>query len=89
MSACGCDTSGLKPVDEAIAELLARVPALPPVMRPTSNCLLATPCASLPARRCRRVPTPWWRRKTARSRRTACICLGLPQAPMCVGKAKR
>ena len=31
MSACGCDTSGLKPVDEAIAELLARVPALPPV----------------------------------------------------------
>ena len=31
MSACGCDTSGLKPVDEAIGELLARVPALPPV----------------------------------------------------------
>lgn len=31
MSARGCDTSGLKPVDEAIAELLARVPALPPV----------------------------------------------------------
>lgn len=31
MSACGCDTSGLKPVDEAIAELLARLPALPPV----------------------------------------------------------
>ena len=31
MSAGGCDTSGLKPVDEAIAELLARVPALPPV----------------------------------------------------------
>ena len=31
MSACGCDTSGLKPVDEAIAELLARVPAPPAV----------------------------------------------------------
>lgn len=31
MSACGCDTSGLKPVDEAIDELLARLPALPPV----------------------------------------------------------
>ena len=31
MSACGCDTSGLKPVDEAIAELLGRVPALPPI----------------------------------------------------------
>ena len=32
MSAGGCDTSGLKPVDEAIAELLARVPALPPAL---------------------------------------------------------
>jgi len=31
MSACGCDTSGLKPVDEAIDELLARLPPLPPV----------------------------------------------------------
>jgi molybdopterin molybdotransferase len=31
MSACGCDTGGLKPVDEAIDELLARVPALPPI----------------------------------------------------------
>jgi len=31
MSACGCDTSGLKPVDEAIEALLARVPALPAV----------------------------------------------------------
>jgi len=26
MSACGCDTSGLKPVDEAIAELLGSKP---------------------------------------------------------------
>jgi len=31
MSACGCDVGGLKPVDEAIAELLARVPAPPAV----------------------------------------------------------
>lgn len=31
MSGCGCDTGGLKPVDEAIAELLARVPAPPAV----------------------------------------------------------
>lgn len=31
MSACGCDTGGLKPVDEAIEALLARVPALPAV----------------------------------------------------------
>jgi molybdopterin molybdotransferase len=31
MSASVCDVGGLKPVDEAIAELLARVPAPPPV----------------------------------------------------------
>ncbi|MGE4405214.1 molybdopterin molybdotransferase MoeA [Pseudomonas sp.] len=31
MSACGCDSKGLRPVDEAIDELLARVPALPAV----------------------------------------------------------
>ncbi|BFN28241.1 molybdopterin molybdenumtransferase [Pseudomonas sp. SCT] len=31
MSGCGCDTTGLTPVDEAIDELLARVPAPPPV----------------------------------------------------------
>ncbi|MBE7376199.1 molybdopterin molybdotransferase MoeA [Pseudomonas lopnurensis] len=31
MSACGCDSKGLRPVDEAIDELLARVPPLPPV----------------------------------------------------------
>ena len=31
MSACGCDTHGLRPVDEAIAALLERVPAPPPV----------------------------------------------------------
>src|SRR5690606_27206080 len=29
MSACGCDSHGLRPVDEAIAALLARVPAPP------------------------------------------------------------
>ena len=31
MSACGCDSHGLRPVDEAIAALLARVPAPPAV----------------------------------------------------------
>src|SRR5690606_24666385 len=31
MSACGCDSTGLRPVDEAISELLARVPAPPPI----------------------------------------------------------
>lgn len=31
MSACGCDSKGLRPVDEAIDELLARVPPLPAV----------------------------------------------------------
>lgn len=31
MSACGCDTHGLRPVDEAIAALLERVPAPPAV----------------------------------------------------------
>ena len=30
MSVCGCDSTGLRPVDEAISELLARVPAPPP-----------------------------------------------------------
>jgi molybdopterin molybdotransferase len=33
LSACGCDISGLKPVDEAIDELLTRVPPLPAVER--------------------------------------------------------
>ena len=31
MSGCGCDGHGLKPVDEALAELLARAPAPPAV----------------------------------------------------------
>src|SRR5690606_29786717 len=31
MSACGCDSTDLRPVDEAISELLARVPAPPPI----------------------------------------------------------
>lgn len=31
MSACGCDTHGLRPVDEAITALLERVPAAPQV----------------------------------------------------------
>ena len=31
MSVCGCDTQGLRPVDEAIAALLERVPTPPPV----------------------------------------------------------
>ncbi|MBF7728678.1 molybdopterin molybdotransferase MoeA [Pseudomonas sp. N040] len=31
MSACGCAADGLRPVDQAIAELLARVPPLPAV----------------------------------------------------------
>ena len=50
MSACGCDTSGLKPVDEAIDELLARVPPLPPVEHvPLSDALgrvLAAPLSA-------------------------------------------
>lgn len=33
MSACGCAGSNLRPVDQAIAELLARAPAPPPVER--------------------------------------------------------
>ena len=33
MSACGCDGNNLRPVDQAIAELLARAPAPPPVER--------------------------------------------------------
>jgi molybdopterin molybdotransferase len=33
MSACGCDGSNLRPVEQAIAELLARAPAPPPVER--------------------------------------------------------
>ena len=37
MSACGCDGNNLRPVDEAIAELLARAPAPPPVERVTLN----------------------------------------------------
>ena len=37
MSACGCDGNNLRPVDEAIAELLARAPAPPPVERVALN----------------------------------------------------
>ena len=33
MSACGCDGNNLRPVDQAIAELLARAPTPPPVER--------------------------------------------------------
>jgi len=33
MSACGCDGNNLRPVDQAIAELLARAPVPPPVER--------------------------------------------------------
>ncbi|WP_172149725.1 molybdopterin molybdotransferase MoeA [Pseudomonas tumuqii] len=33
MSACGCDGNNLRPVDQAIDELLARAPAPPPVER--------------------------------------------------------
>ncbi|MEX6504006.1 molybdopterin molybdotransferase MoeA [Pseudomonas zhanjiangensis] len=33
MSACGCTGNNLRPVDEAIEELLGRIPALPPVER--------------------------------------------------------
>jgi molybdopterin molybdotransferase len=33
VSACGCDGNNLRPVDQAIAELLARAPAPPPVER--------------------------------------------------------
>jgi molybdopterin molybdotransferase len=33
MSACGCDGRNLRPVEQAIAELLARAPAPPPVER--------------------------------------------------------
>ena len=31
MSACGCSVDGLRPVDQAIGELLARVPGVPEV----------------------------------------------------------
>jgi molybdopterin molybdotransferase len=37
VSACGCDGNNLRPVDQAIAELLARAPAPPPVERVALN----------------------------------------------------
>lgn len=57
MRACGCDQSGLRPLDEAIAELLAQVPSPPPAQwRPLQQALGLTLAEPVHAPR----PMPAW-----------------------------